>query len=89
MKPMYYVYVLRKPRQFYTGSTANLEKRFAEHVANKVFATKNRGPWSIVYYEACRMEKDARQREKYLKTAWGKRYLKSRLKNDIQLSHGV
>ncbi len=24
---------------------------------------------------------DARMREKYLKTAWGKRYLKNRLKN--------
>jgi hypothetical protein len=43
-------------------------------------------------------ESDARIREKYLKTAWGKRYLKNRLKNYLtgqpheickRLSHGV
>jgi putative endonuclease len=33
----------------------------------------------LVYYEACRTQTDATKREKYLKTAWGKRYIKSRL----------
>lgn len=33
----------------------------------------------LVYYEACRSREDATKREKYLKTAWGKRYIKSRL----------
>jgi len=78
---MYYVYVLRSPKQFYTGSTNNLRQRIGEHRDNLVFSTKNRGPWRLVYYEACLAEKDARVREKYLKTAWGKRYLKGRLKN--------
>ena len=80
---MYYVYVLRCPKQFYIGSTKDLRRRFAEHQGNKVFATKNRGPWQLVYYEASQSEKDARQREKYLKTAWGKRYLKNRIKHSI------
>lgn len=75
---MYYVYVLKNPKQFYTGSTNNLQRRIAEHSGNKVFSTKNRGPWTLVYYEASLFEKDARLREKYLKTAWGKRYLKRR-----------
>jgi putative endonuclease len=34
----------------------------------------------LVYYEACVDRKDALKREKYLKTAWGKRYLKGRMK---------
>ncbi len=92
---MYYVYVLKSPTQFYTpldggvaylmgytGSTTDLRRRLAEHKANKVLSTKNRGEWSLVYYEACRSEKDARLREKYLKTAWGKRYIRNRIKHD-------
>jgi len=77
---MYYVYVIRGPKQFYTGSTKDLKKRFSEHAENKVFSTKGRGPWEIVYYEASLSEKDARERERYLKTAWGKRYLRNRMK---------
>ena len=89
MKSMYYVYVLRSPQQFYIGSTNNLRRRFSEHESGKVFSTKNKSPWKIVYYEACIAEKDARLREQYLKTAWGKRYLKNRIKSGSKLSHGV
>jgi len=78
---MYYVYVLRGPKQFYTGMTNDLKRRLLEHNTNANFATKNRGPWKLVYYEASESEKDAYIREKYLKTAWGKRYIKSRIKN--------
>lgn len=78
---MFYVYVLRNPKQFYIGSTNNLRRRIGEHQNNEVFSTKNRGPWRLIYYEACEVEKDARIRETYLKTAWGKRYLKLRIKN--------
>ncbi|TSC86412.1 MAG: putative endonuclease [Parcubacteria group bacterium Gr01-1014_8] len=78
---MYYVYVIRGPKQFYVGSTNNLRRRFNLHNSNKVFSTKNRGPWQLVYYEASTSIKDAHIREKYLKTAWGKRYIKTRIKN--------
>ncbi len=81
IRGMYYVYVLRGPKQFYIGSTRDLRKRFSEHQNDKSFATRNRGPWRIVYYEASESEKDARKREKYLKTAWGKRYLRLRTAN--------
>lgn len=76
---MFYVYVLKSPKQFYIGSTKDLKKRFLEHQTNKVFSTKGRGPWRLVYYEASEIEKDARRREKYLKTAWGRRYLSTRI----------
>ena len=79
---MYYVYVLRSPKQFYIGSTGDLRKRFADHQSGESKSTKNRGPWKIVYYEASKSKKDALRREKYLKTAWGRRYLKTRLSND-------
>lgn len=86
---MYYVYILRGAKDFYTGSTNDLRRRIVEHQNGKSFATRNKGPWRLVYYEACESEKDARIREKYLKTGWGKRYLKGRIKHAQQLSHGV
>ncbi|HEV7449329.1 MAG TPA: GIY-YIG nuclease family protein [Candidatus Paceibacterota bacterium] len=77
---MFYVYVLRGPKQLYIGSTNDLRRRFKQHQNNESFSTKNRGPWKIVYYEACESEKDGKAREVYLKTAWGRRYLRERIK---------
>lgn len=77
---MFYVYVLMGPKHKYTGSTDDLKRRLREHNDNKVRSTKNRGPWRVIYYEACESEKSSRLREKYLKTAWGKRYLNNRIK---------
>jgi putative endonuclease len=80
---MFYIYILQsdKDSYFYTGSTNNLRRRIEEHNSGKVLSTKKRLPLRLIYYEACVDESDARRREKYLKTAWGKRYIKSRLKN--------
>ena len=80
---MFYIYILQsqKDKHFYTGYTIDLKKRLFEHNSGKVLSTKNRLPFSLVYYEACLNQKDATHREKYLKTAWGKRYIKQRLKN--------
>lgn len=79
---MYYVYVLHcNDKKFYTGYTANLKKRLTEHIDGEVPSTKNRLPVKLIYFECSLNQKDALHREKYLKTAWGKRYLKNRLKN--------
>lgn len=79
---MYYVYVLRGPKQFYIGSTNDLRRRFEEHQSGQSLATKGRGPWKLVYYEASEQKHDALVRERYLKTAWGKRYLKTRISHN-------
>ena len=80
---MFYTYILQSKidKQFYTGYTDDLQKRVKEHNDGKVISTKNRLPWKLVYYEACLNQQDATHREKYLKTAWGKRFIKTRLKN--------
>jgi putative endonuclease len=77
----YYVYVLKSTADgnFYVGFTNDLKRRVAEHNDGKVRSTAARRPLELVYYEACRNQTDATKREKYLKTAWGKRYIKSRL----------
>lgn len=86
---MYYIYVLmsQKDGYFYTGYTNDLKNRVDLHNAGKVVSTKKRLPLELVYYEACSNQQDATHREKYLKTSWGKRYLKTRIKN--YLSNGV
>lgn len=86
---MFYTYVLRSKRtlkKWYTGFAYDLRKRFKEHEANKVFSTKNRGPFELIYYEACIHDQDARAREKYLKSGMGKRYFKNRLKRFLSLT---
>jgi len=79
----YYVYVLKseKDGNNYVGYTNNLRERLALHNAGKVVSTKNRLPMKLIYFEGCLNQQDATKREKYLKTAWGKRYIKNRLNN--------
>ena len=85
---MVYTYVIRskKDEKLYTGATADLRKRFSEHNEHKVASTKNRGPFELVYFEACIDKEDAFARERYLKTGMGKRYLKNRLKRFLSLT---
>jgi len=85
---MYYVYVLRsgKSGRLYTGYTSDLRKRLSEHQEGKSSYTKKRGPYELIYYEACIDANDALMREKYLKTGMGKRYLKNRVKRFLALT---
>ena len=85
---MYYVYVLKskKTNNLYTGFTNNLRERFNQHNSNLSTYTKGRGPFELIYYEACKDKFDAMAREKYLKSGMGKRYLKNRLKRSLSLT---
>ena len=76
-----YVYVLQseKDGNFYVGFTKNLKQRLDAHNNGEVPSTKNRTPLKLVYWEGCLHQNDATKREKYLKTAWGKRYIKNRI----------
>lgn len=78
-----YTYVLesRPDNKRYIGYTRDLRRREAEHFAGDVFSTSYRGTLSLIYYEACRDEHDARQRERYLKTTAGRRFLAKRLRH--------
>lgn len=78
---MYYTYVLQsqKTGRYYTGFTTDLRKRINEHVEKMSTYTSRTGPYKLIYYEACLNEQDARSREVYLKSGYGKRYLKTRL----------
>jgi putative endonuclease len=77
----YYTYILKskKDGKLYTGFTNDLRKRLFEHNTGLSKHTKNRGPFVLIYYEACLSKTKAMSRELYLKTGMGKRYLKNRL----------
>ncbi|MDA3818057.1 MAG: GIY-YIG nuclease family protein [Prolixibacteraceae bacterium] len=79
----FYVYVLKseKDGNNYVGFTGDLRKRLIEHEKGLVKSTANRRPLKLIYFEGCLSQYDATKREKYLKTSWGKRYIKSRLIN--------
>ncbi len=83
---MHYVYVLqsKKDGKFYTGLTNDLKKRIKQHKSCAVKSTWNRRPLELIYYEACLSEDDAKQRELYLKSGMGKKYIRNRLKQYLE-----
>ena len=80
---MHYVYVLesKRDRKLYVGYTKNINLRFEQHNKKRVKSTKKRTPLKLIYLEICINQKDATKREKYLKTTYGSRYIKNRLKS--------
>ena len=82
MEQFYYTYVIRslKDGKMYTGYTKNLKLRFEQHNNGLVESTKNRRPLILIYFEGCLNQQDATHRERYLKTHYGKMFLKNRLK---------
>lgn len=85
---MYALYILKslKDNNLYIGSTNNLKRRLTEHNQGKVFSTKSRKPFELVYCELYQSEDDARSREHSLKLngrALGQ--LKKRITKSIKL----
>jgi putative endonuclease len=80
---MHYVYVLQSKvdGKFYTGYTTDLEKRLTSHISGEVYSTKYKVPLLLVYDEASHCRKDALHRERYLKTTYGRRYIRQRLEH--------
>lgn len=65
-----------KDGRFYVGMTENIERRFREHNSGKTRSTKGYVPWKLVLTEVYETRKEARAREKYLKSGVGKEYIK-------------
>ena len=74
---MYITYIIQseKTDQFYIGQTCNLEYRLQKHNSEKVFSTKNRGPWKLIYKKKFDTRAAAMKHEKELKKIKNKRYL--------------
>ena len=81
----YYVYVLisKTDNSWYIGYTSNLDDRIKQHNEGRTITTSRKMPWEILYYEVSFNKEDAVAREKYLKSGMGRRYLKNRLKSQL------
>jgi putative endonuclease len=76
---MFTVYVLysRNYDKIYIGYTSNLIQRFYSHnELSKKGWTKKFRPWIVVYTEVFSTKKDARKREKELKSSSGRRFIR-------------
>ena len=83
---MFYVYLLHstKDNGFYIGYSTDLKRRLGEHMRGASFATKSRGPWKLIYYEAYTEREDAEGREKFLKSGAGRRFLRAQLRHYLE-----
>lgn len=81
----YYVYVLFSTRDhgFYIGFTTDLKRRLTEHSNCRVKSTKFRAPFKLIHYEYFINKEDAQAREKFLKSGFGRKQLKSALKRTL------
>ena len=81
----WYVYVLRsmKDKQFYIGSTSDVQRRLQQHQRGENVSTEKRLPVELLYFEAHRSKEDAIRREKYFKTMKGKVTLRQMLRESL------
>ncbi|QNL22340.1 GIY-YIG nuclease family protein [Hyphobacterium sp. CCMP332] len=84
----YCVYVLKSQKDLenYTGYSTRILKRIKEHNNGKSKSTADRTPFELIYCEFHRSMKDAKRREKYLKSNQGRRMLKFILRNFLDNS---
>ncbi|OGD81404.1 hypothetical protein A2572_01230 [Candidatus Collierbacteria bacterium RIFOXYD1_FULL_40_9] len=77
----FYTYVIQSQNNgdLYVGWTNNLKQRLSRHNKGLVRATKPNIPWVFVYFEGCLSKEKAIEREKSLKTGFGRKYIKSRI----------
>lgn len=66
--PFVYFIKSKVTKWVYVGSTSNLPKRLKQHNLGEVRSTKHRAPYEVIYTEIFEDIKEARQREKELKT---------------------
>jgi predicted GIY-YIG superfamily endonuclease len=78
------VYVIKcsTSNKNYTGMAEDVNARLKEHNAGKSKFTSGYGPWKLIYTEEYPDRESARKREKYLKSAAGRRFIK-KLENGL------
>jgi len=84
-KERYYIYVLYslKDHKFYIGYTVNLKRRLTEHSKGEVISTKNRRPFKLIHYEYLINKEDAKARERFLKSGFGRNQMKKILQRTL------
>jgi len=78
---MFYAYVIKSINNdyYYKGHCENLEIRLSQHNSGMTASIKPFLPFKVVYFEEFETREEALQREKYFKSAAGRRFLKKKL----------
>jgi putative endonuclease len=81
----YYIYVLFffRDKGWYIGFTTDLKSRLVLHAKGQVHSTKFRIPYKLIHYEYFVNSTDAKAREEYLKSGYGRAQLKKMLQKTI------
>ncbi len=76
---MYNVYAIKSLNKdyIYAGLTNNISRRLHQHNNGLERTTKFYKPFKLIYIEKFETRKEARNKEKYLKSGCGKEYLKN------------
>jgi putative endonuclease len=75
---MFYAYVLKSVNHefYYKGHCEHLEERIKQHNSGRTGSIRPYIPFTLVYQEEFHTRSEAIVREKYFKSAAGRRYLK-------------
>jgi len=78
---MFFAYVLKSVNHdfYYKGHCENLNERLIQHNSGMTESIRPFIPFTIVYMEEFLTREDAIKREKYFKSAAGRRFLKKKL----------
>ena len=81
----FFVYVLlsQKDENFYVGYSEDLDKRIKEHYEGKVTSTKHRLPLKLIHFEYFINKSDAKAREVFFKSGFGREQLRLSLKRTL------
>ena len=72
-----YILQLAKSGRFYIGHTEHIAKRLLRHNSGEVTATKNKGPWIVVYKESFETRSQAVERELEVKSKKSRKYIEA------------
>lgn len=78
---MYYAYVIKSMNAdfYYKGHCEDLQKRLLQHNSGMTESIKPYIPFIVVYFEEFDTREEAIKREKYFKTAAGRKFLKTKI----------
>ncbi len=81
LRSLYKVYALynEKIDRLYIGQTQDLEKRLREHLGGVTIYTKRTDDWVLIYTEDYETRGQAMKREKQLKSARGRKFLRDHM----------
>ncbi len=84
----YYVYILQslKNNSLYIGYSSDLKKRLTEHNSGLSQATKPFIPYKLIFYEAFLNRIDAKNREVYFKSGYGRKTVNKLIKKYFDTS---